>query len=305
MAFNNNSITIDIESWFIPIDIIKIISDIFAIILALIFLFIIIFDKTCHTVPMMLVTNSYLVQLVYAGDVLIMDLLTLQNDLKQIQFYNFLCMLSAAVAYMITMVQMYSYFLQAIYRYITVVYPSRLIWQSARLQAILIGLTWIVSTIYVIPILLTHQIPYDIDDQICQMPLHLSFLTIFNVLNVYICPLGGIIFVYYKMVVYVKAMGKRITPVNVLARAQRELRMSRRIVTLVFMLLFFGIPYTLFILMSFFNHVPKYHFRIAFIFIDLSLGFMMIALFQIAEPLKASVRRKFKRGTIAVVPTVT
>jgi hypothetical protein len=70
MTLNNNSIGIEIQSWFIPIDIFMIICPIFAIMLALIFIFIIITDKTCHTVPMILVANSCLVELVLGSDLL-------------------------------------------------------------------------------------------------------------------------------------------------------------------------------------------------------------------------------------------
>ena len=63
MAFVNDSVTVDVEPWFIPIDIFEVICSTFAVLLALFFLFIIIFDKTCHTVPMLLVANSCLVEL--------------------------------------------------------------------------------------------------------------------------------------------------------------------------------------------------------------------------------------------------
>jgi hypothetical protein len=43
---------------------------IFAIMLVLIFLFIIITDKICHTVPVILVANSCLVELVLGSDLL-------------------------------------------------------------------------------------------------------------------------------------------------------------------------------------------------------------------------------------------
>ena len=93
-------------------------------------------------------------------------------------------------------------------------------------------------------------------------------------------------------------MSKRVTPVNTLFRAQRELRMIRRIVYLVLILLILGFPYALFILMSFFNSAPKYHFRIAYIFVDVSLAFVMIALFQITEPLKTSIMKRINRRPI-------
>jgi hypothetical protein len=87
-------------------------------------------------------------------------------------------------------------------------------------------------------------------------------------------------------------MSKRAAPGNTISRAQRELKMIVRIIRLISILLFAGIPYTIFIFMSFFNSAPKYDFRIAFIFVDVSLALVMIALFQNTDPVKASLMKK-------------
>ena len=162
------------------------------------------FDKTCHTVPIMLIANSCLAQLVFAIDMFGITLSALQNDLKQIQFSYSFCFFGGYVTYMITGIQMCSYLLQSAYRYITVVYPARLFWQSARFQAFLICLSWLCGIIFPIPIVFTGQIKYLVDDQICQVPLKLSFLTIFIVSYNYIIPLTATILIYFKMVQYIK-----------------------------------------------------------------------------------------------------
>jgi hypothetical protein len=101
-------------------------------------------------------------------------------------------------------------------------------------------------------------------------------------------------------------MSKRVTPVNGLLHARRELTMIRRIVLLISILLTLGVPYTTFVFMSFFNDTPEYHFRIAYLFADVSLVFVMIVLFQITDPIKTSVIKRIKNGRlIAVMPTVT
>ncbi|CAF0820016.1 unnamed protein product [Adineta steineri] len=55
---DSNSTIINNQAWFIPIDILLIICLTLAIILAMIFLFIILIDSSCQTVPMILITNS-------------------------------------------------------------------------------------------------------------------------------------------------------------------------------------------------------------------------------------------------------
>jgi hypothetical protein len=290
--YDNNLTTIHIESWFIPFDIFNIICLILVIILAVTFLFIAIIDKTCHTVPMMLVANSCLTELIFASNSLGMTVFTLENDLKQIQYQDRLCIFRGYLNLAAGGLQSYSYLLQAIYRYVVVVYPARLTYQSARFQILLVCLIWMCAIIYPIPIVFTNQIKYDVDNQLCLMPFHLSFLIIFNACYVYMIPVGSIVFIYFHMVRYVKQMSKRVTTGNTLFRAQRELKMIRRIIRLVSILLSLGIPFTIFILMSFFNSAPKYDFRIAFIFVDVSLALVMIALFQNTDPVKASLMKK-------------
>jgi hypothetical protein len=170
---------------------------------------------------------------------------------------------------------------------------------------LLICLTWICGIIYPIPIVFTDQIKYDVDNQICQMPLGLSFLTIFNACYVYMIPVGAIILIYFHMVRYIKRMSRRVTPANILSRAQRELKMIVRIIRLISILLTLGLPYMIFIFMSFFNSAPKYDFRIAYIFVDVSLVFVMIALFQNTDPVKTSLMKIINWRPNTIIATTT
>jgi hypothetical protein len=304
MTLNNKS-TADIESWFIPFDIIMVVCTIFAVILALICLVIIICDKACHTVPMLLAANSILAELVFGGDLFGMALFALENDLKQIDYPDSFCIFRGYMSYVSVFLQNSSYTLQAVYRYITVVYPNRPSWQSARFQTLVICLTWIFGFICPLPLLLTHEITYIINNQICQMPLQLSFLMIYDALCVYAIPHSITILVYFKLVRYVQEMSKRVTPVNTLHRAKSQLKMVRRIVILIFGVVTVGMPYLIFLIISFFTTPPKYHFRIAFLFADLSVVLVMIALFQFTDPLKEFIRRKMSWRANLVLPTVT
>jgi hypothetical protein len=303
--YENNFTTINIESWFIPFDVLKVTCLILVIILAGIFLFIVTIDKTCHTVPMMLVANSCLAELIFASTLLGMALFTLENDLKQIQYQDSLCIFLGYMGYVSGALQNYSYLLQAIYRYVVVVYPAYLTYQSARFQIFLICLTWICVILYPVPIVFTDQIKYDVDNQICQMPLCLSFLTIFDACYMYIIPVGSIVLIYFRVVRYVKRMSKRATPGNTLSRAQRELKMIVRIIRLISILLSAGLPYTIFIFMSFFKSAPKYSFRIAYVSMDISLLFVMIVLFQNTDVVMIFVMKTINRRSNTIVAAAT
>jgi hypothetical protein len=100
-------------------------------------------------------------------------------------------------------------------------------------------------------------------------------------------------------------MSKRATPGNTLSRAQRELKMIVRIIRLISILLSAGLPYTIFIFMSFFNSAPKYSFRIAYVFIDISLALVMIVLFQNTDVVMIFVMKTINRRSNTIVAAAT
>ncbi|CAF0733368.1 unnamed protein product [Adineta steineri] len=244
---------------------------------------------------MILVINSCVSELLLASRMISIAIVELLNDLRQIQYQDSLCIFRSYIGYVFCAGQFYSYLLQANYRYMTVVSPNRLLWQSERLQVFLIDLSWIFAFICTIPHMLTNEIQYYIDDQLCELPLHLSFISVYNIVFIYLLPMGGIIFIYFKLIIYVKDMSKRVTLTNTLSRAKRELQMVNRIIILVSIELTLGIPYTIFLLMGFISQPPKYPIRIAFSFVDVSLLLIMIALFQFTDPVKTIVMKKLNR----------
>ena len=284
-----------IEPWFIPVDIVMTVCLIIGIVLPLIYLGFIIFDKTCQTVPMILVANSCIAELLYASDVLSMAIFTLTNDLKQIEFEDRFCSFRGYLKYASLAIFNYSFLIQAFYRYVTVVYPTRLSWTSRRSQFVIICLTWIFGLIFPIPAILADKIVYNVHNQICQIPLRFHFSIIYLAHCVYLIPNSLIIYIYLKLVQYVREMSKHVAPANSLSRAQRVLQIVRRIVIVITTLIILGVPYTLFMVMSFFTVIYKYHFRIAFIFIHISSSLVMIVLFQFTDPLKASIMKRISK----------
>jgi hypothetical protein len=280
------------------------ICTILLIILASLFLFIIIFDKTCHTVPMMLIGNTCLSAFVSGCILFSTSLFTLKNDLKQIHYEDALCIFRGYIQYSSFTVMDYSLALQALYRYVIVIYPTRLFLQSFRFQLLLICITWVYGYANLIAFIFTGDIIYNADSEICQYQLHLSFAILYGAFSLYIIPVSMIMLIYLKLVRYVKETSKRITSVNILARAQRELKMMQRIVIIITILITFGVPYVLLILISFFTPPPRYHFRIAFTFVDVSLVSVLLALFQFTDPLKESIMKKLN-GRPNTVATAT
>ena len=299
-----NSTEINIDSWIIPVDILVAVLSGLCVTLVMLFLVVIVVDKTCHTIPMILVANSYLAALLFGSVFFSTVLFALENDLKMIEYQDSLCVFRGYISYAACTILMYSFSLQAIYRFVTVIYPSRLFWQSTRAQLLLISITWIFGTVSPLVFSLNGQIIYNVDNQTCQLTLQLSFWIFYMAQCVYIIPVSLIVFLYFKLIRYIKEMSTRVTPLNTLPRAQRELKMIRRIVILVMILIMSCLPYGIFIIMSFFDKTPKYHFRIAALVGSVTLASTCVALFQFTDPLKASVMKRINGRKNMVVPTV-
>ncbi|CAF1491665.1 unnamed protein product [Adineta steineri] len=282
-----------------------IICNVSAITLAIIFLILIIFDRTCHTVPMMLVANSCLATLMFGSAMLSLTSFTLQNDLKQIQYQFPFCVFIGYATYVTCTIQNYSLLLQAIYRYLFIVHPNRLFWHSYRIQLMFICISWIIAIALPMEYLFTGEIIYDVDNQICQMTLRFSFSVIYMAFCLFGIPVSMIMFIYFLLVRYVKQMSANVRPTNTLPRAQRDLKMVRRIVILVMILVTICFPYQLFLIMSFFNITPKHNFRIAFIFGDTAMLCVIITLFQFTDPLKMSLMKIINRQANMVIPAVS
>jgi hypothetical protein len=291
----SNSSTINFESWFIPLDILSIVCIILVILFAILLLSVIILDKTCHTVPIMLIANSCLIAFLSGCCLFNLHLFTLQNDLKQIQYQDSFCIFRGYTTYVSCAVFNYSFLIQSLYRYVIVIYPNLLFWQSWKCQLMLICLTWLFSFIYPFVFTFTNEILYNVDNQICQLPFRFSFSIIYLVNCAYLIPVLIIMLIYFKLVRYVKQMSKRITPVNILLRARRELKMVQYTIIIITILIILCFPYALFIFISFFVTPPRYHFRIAYIFADVSLVCVMIAIFYFTESIKASVMKRIKK----------
>ncbi|CAF1491173.1 unnamed protein product [Adineta steineri] len=305
MSFQNNSNATNLEIWIIPCDILQLVLNVVAAILAIFFLFFAAIDKKCHTIPMMLTINSCLSEFILTNTLFWAGIFTLINDLQQIQHKDSLCVFRCYLIHCGCFLQGHSYLLQAIYRYIKIIYPSRLSWQSRQSQLLLIGTIWILAFVHAIPFLFFDGIVYNVDNQVCQMVLGFYFLMIYMMFVDYILPMILIMLVYFKLLRYIKKMGKRVTSTNTLSRAQRELKMVRRAVIMITTIITVGFPFTLFMIMAFFDSAPKYHFRIIFLFGSLSILVVMIILFQFTDSLKISIIKRIKKRSNKVLPALS
>lgn len=286
MFTHNQSRGIEIEYWFIPVDVIMIICTGFVIFVSLIVLLITMFDKTNRTISMILLWNSLIAEMVFACVMCSMAIFSFENDRKQIEYEDCLCIFRGYMSYAISAVRSHSYFLHSIYRYMIILHPSNRYFQSQRFQLCLIIFTWFISLIHPFPFLLTNQIEYNFSNQVCHIPFEKPLSIFYTCLFAYLNPLTMIAIIYLKLVQYIRRMNQLITPVNQYLRIQREFVMVRRIVMLLSVLITLGLPYTIFFLMSFFTSPPRYYFRWAFLSVDVSLACVIVVLLQFSDSIK-------------------
>ncbi|CAF1361880.1 unnamed protein product [Adineta ricciae] len=129
MFYSNNSPSLIAEPWFIPLDIFMIVCSIVDILLNLIFLVTILLDRTYHTIPMILIVNSCLAQVVLVQAIYF----------SLVDLHYFPCTFAGYMTYVTCAVLNYLFLLQAFYRYVIVVYPTR--WHHMGICAVVsIGL---------------------------------------------------------------------------------------------------------------------------------------------------------------------
>lgn len=291
-----------IEWFYIPNDILMLVTTILAIGFSCLFILIIVLDKTCRTMPMFLVGNSCLSSLMFEFIVLHMSIFALNNDLNEIFIEDTLCIIRGYFGYVFAGILYYSFFIQSVHRYLTAVYPMHSFNESYKFIFVIVIISWLLGFIYPLVLLLTHGIVYNADNQICQLPMKFSFSMIYLTLFVFSLPMIGIGIIYFLLVRYVKQMNKRMASVNALARARNQLKMIQRIIILISILLIVGIPYLLLSVMSWFMSIPKYHFRIGCLFTNISMLCVKVALLQMTDPLKECLIKKLRRNANTIVP---
>lgn len=301
-----NSSVVDetvVESWFISTDIVISSFVVLFIVIDTICLLTLVVDKRCHTVPMLLLGNTFLTSIVFQSVLLSLLVFTIENDRHRRRWQDALCVFRGYLIIASSTLVFYSFVLQAIYRYIYVRFPTYLLWRTIRFQLVLIGLTWLLAFLFCTALIATGDIVYDADNQICQLPFRLSFAMLYTAFFLNVLPMLLIVVLYMKLLQHVKEMSKRVGSAHRLSRARRELKMVKRTVLLVMTLAASSLPYLAFIVMSFFGRAPKYHVRFALVGLDASCLVGTLILLHSNDPLKAALMRRIRKRT-NVVDTV-
>ncbi|CAF1094933.1 unnamed protein product [Adineta steineri] len=172
--------------------------------------------------------------------------------------------------------------IQAIYRLFVTVFAQRRNLQSNYTIIPIVVIQWIISSSFGIPILLTRRIRFYAEGRICQVSINNIFGFMYLGTFIYFLPLSIIIYIYITILNYTK---RNITIPGVRQRMiaqtrhRRELRITRRILILVFILFITGFPYAVFFLQAnvYRSSLWPYGHRISFIFIAFGQALGMLS----------------------------
>ena len=272
------------ESWFIALDAISIALLVMTLLLSAILFIITVLGETRRTVPAALGMNSCTVHIFFGSVLLSMSLFTLENDWKRRVYHDSLCSLRGYLIYVGHSLFLYSLTSQAFYRYVIIIHPARLWWQSMRLQLTLICSTWIFSLAAFTPWAFNGDIVYDEDNQVCLLVLRPSAPVLYTMAYSYIIPILIIIYFYVRLVRHVRQMSTRATAAPTQFQGRRDLIVVRRIITIIIVLLIFGMPYTSFAVVSFVRPPPRYHYRISIFCMNVAQACVTLAVFKFSPP---------------------
>ncbi|CAF4326965.1 unnamed protein product, partial [Adineta steineri] len=163
---------------------------------------------------MLLVANSGLAAFLFGCIMLSSFIIMLINDLKQISYPDSYCIFQAYISYATCAAFNYSFVLQALYRYIFVIYPRVLFWQKRRTQMLFVFSTWILGFLCPVMFLFNNEVVYNYDNQVCQLPLRFSFSVIYISFTVYGIPITLIMFIYFKLLRYVQETSKNVASIS-------------------------------------------------------------------------------------------
>ena len=285
------------ESWFIALDVLSISLLLMTLLLSTSLLIIIVLNEGRRTVPAVLEINSCAVHIFLGSVLLSMALFSLENDRQQRVYHDWLCSLRGYFIYVGTSLFLHSLTAQALYRYTIIIHPTRLSFQSMRLHATLICSIWIFSLVALAPWAFTGDIVYDEDNRVCLLLLRPSVPVLYNMTYAYIIPILIIIYLYFRLVRHVRQMSVRASAAPTHFHERRELVVVRRVITIVTVLLTFGLPYTFFAIVSFIRPPPRYHYRICIFCTNVAQTCVTFALFKFSPPVMDLVA-KLKRASV-------
>ena len=174
-----------------------------------------------------------------------------------VRFNDFWCRIKAYLIYCNAGMYFYTVLLQATYRCVRIVYPTRMKLQSFRLYAIVSMLHTMIAYAQVCPSLLLGSIEYLENDYVCQFaPTNVSG-SLFICSVAFLFPFALTLCLYARTMYYVRKRGAAMISTNRQARVRRDLTIMTRLVVLLTILTTIAAPHGIIpIVYALTGHIP-------------------------------------------------
>ena len=254
--------------------------------IALIFLsMVLVHPRRCFNFPTLLACNTCLAIFLFAGTNLAIAVQMYVWDQQIIVTADVLCPIRAYLHYATTALMYYSYILQALQRYCRI--KGINIINTRTRQLILIIIQWIIAFAFDLPILLTGHLDKLLSDNMCFLPTYEAGLQVYTAGLMFGIPNIVVTVLYRNLVSYVRTSTLTTTIISQ-RQMSRDVTMVRRIVLLISLLIFCGIPFCTFLLIAWTDssRLPSYHLHASFLSLNASLPIMLASLLWITPDLR-------------------
>jgi hypothetical protein len=202
-------------SGFLLVNLTTIFSSCVAIISTIIFIFIIISNRTFRTLANILTVNSSIAVLLLSSDTLSIAIYVLYRDVKRRQSQMpvemkslFLCHVRGYIAHVSFCTLVYSYVIQALYRLVGSIYYHRISLQHWKIYVYAICIQWFFGNIQLLPIAIGNNQIFIEEEYLCQIAIENSKAILYICITNYLIPLTVIMIIYFIITKSVRETAK-------------------------------------------------------------------------------------------------
>jgi len=278
---------------------ISIIASIFGLILSIITIFTISFERQLHSVTNLLTCNTSLA----VGLYLIFSLIASIYGLNEKWSLNQpACQFRAYIFVVSCTALLYSHSIHAISRLFFVIFHKYRYLLTWRIHWILVIISWVLGIFLPIePFFFNNGYIYENESRLCTCTTKTTLTATYIIITAFIIPFNIVTIIYSLLICHAHKSTRRVRPIqsNIIVPPNigREIILIRNMTILLFILLGGGIPYLILVIWNGIkiNNPPEYLYLLIINSITICTALMMLLLFTLNKDLKKKTYNFFKK----------
>lgn len=252
--------------------------------------------KRLHTISHILICNTCISSIFYClvQGINYIYLIFLTSDTSDIS-----CRYRAYFGYMSIASVIYSYFIQALSRYLFSIYHTKYRWiLSFKIHFIIILIQWIIILLIPLPALLTNDINFR-PTFLCWVPKEKILHAIYTLFVYYLIPITSIVIIYINIFYRVKQLGKTKSKLFKTIKQKRNLEILRNICILIGIYTGGGIPTLIYITIGI-----EIFYSIGIIFLSFTVTIERICIILLDREIRNIIRNYFSQTKTTIIPII-